>query len=227
MGWLATWKEVTDSWKVALPVTCAAWAPGQERPVSERLVVCTPISFWLMSSSDSLFCRARSGHGREPFGLWTESQSSLPSFLRRRADGEGRRSPGASTCGAQAGPHKQHGGCRSRSLIRELRARCPSPSQGSSPSAPSWVTTSVSSLSSQTHPSLHLFASFTLQLSSLPVPIPCSFLLLVWKHPDTVLELPAQPCLRTTHGVPCCPETSQGLGWLQMPTHICLWWHTL
>jgi hypothetical protein len=100
------------------------------------------------------------------------------------------------------------------------RARLPPHPRGSPLS-------SVSSLSSQTHPSLHLFASFTLELSSLPVPIPCSFLLLVWKHPDTVLELPAQPCLRTTHGVPCCPETSQGLGWLKMPTHICLWWHTL
>lgn len=33
--------------KVALPVTCASWAPGQERPVPGMLAACAPVSFWL------------------------------------------------------------------------------------------------------------------------------------------------------------------------------------
>lgn len=159
---LAPWKEVAGSWKAVLPASGSRLAQ----------TVC-------------------SSHGRDPFGLWTESQSSLPSLPRRRTDGEGRCSPGASACGAQAGPHKRHGCCRSGSLVRELRARCPSPSQGLV-SAPSWITCSVSSLMLRLI--LHFISFFTLELSSLHVPIPP--FLLVRKHPDTALELPAQPWAR-------------------------------
>lgn len=47
-----------------------------------------------------------------------------------------------------------------------------SPSQGSSPSAPSWVTALLSLACPLTPPSFHLLASFTPELPSLPVPIP-------------------------------------------------------
>lgn len=134
---LATWQEVTDSWKVVLPVTGAAWAPGQERPVAGWCAACAPVSFWPTSSS---VCSAGFVPAMEETYLASGQSPNAASHPSSGAEQTEKADAPREPPPVELKPDPTSGmaAAEAEALSESSEQGAPPPARGSSP-APSWI----------------------------------------------------------------------------------------